>query len=181
MRPLEALAERLDRLAREALPVASALFLVMVSVLPLRLAGAEQMQTALPLLAVFFWAVHRPDLLPAPLVFLVGLLQDFLTGVPAGLNTVVLLLLYGAVRHQRRFFAGRPFLVVWSGLMLVGLGALAIEWLLGSALLGTLVDPGPLAFRYAFMLAAYPVLNWILVRASTALPAQRDLGDAARY
>jgi rod shape-determining protein MreD len=152
------------------LPVTLTVFLVLASVLPLRLPEAAPVKAVLPLLAVYYWAVQRPDLLPLAAVFLVGLLQDILAGLPLGLSATVLLVVHGVVVRQRRFLVGRSFAVVWWGLMIAGIGALALEWALGSAFLGVAVDPAPLAFQYALLLALYPPLAWCFARVLAILP-----------
>jgi rod shape-determining protein MreD len=168
------LLDRLDRVARRCLPVAFTLLLVLASVLPLRLPEATPAKAVLPLLAVYYWAVYRPDLLPAAAVFLIGLLHDILAGLPIGLSTAVLLAVYGVVVRQRRFLIGRSFAVVWWGLTIAGLGGLALQWALGSALVGAVVDPVPIALQYALLVALYPPLGWGFARVLEMLPQRAE-------
>ena len=76
--------QRLDLVARMFTPSLIAVALVIVSVLPLHIPSYSPVIPSLALMAVYYWVLHRPDLLPAIAVFLVGILHDILTGGPLG-------------------------------------------------------------------------------------------------
>ena len=155
---------RLDTLARRISPFALSLLLVVVHVVPLGVPTLPQVAPLLPLMAVYHWAIYRPDLLPAPAVFVIGLLQDALTGVPVGINAAVLLLVYGGVVGQRRFFVGKSFAVTWMSFAIVAAGAAQASWLLASLYHVTLLDPRPVFVQFLLTAALYPALAWDLVR-----------------
>ena len=115
--------QRLDSFARELTPVALTLVLVILNVVPTHIPGVARILPALPLIAVFHWSIHRPHLMPAPAVFLIGLFQDGLTGTPMGLHALIFLAVHGVVLFQHRFFMGKSFFVHWLGFGLVGAGA----------------------------------------------------------
>ena len=64
---------------------------------PLRLPDVSPVVPALALVAVYYWAVHRPSLMPAWVVFLIGLFQDLLSGGPVGVGILSLLLVFALV------------------------------------------------------------------------------------
>jgi rod shape-determining protein MreD len=161
--------QRLDGLARKLVPFATTILLVILSVMPWHLPGFGQVTPALSLMAVYYWAIFRPDLLPPPAVFAIGLLQDILAGVPLGVNAVTLLLVYAVVSSQRRFFLGKSFLVMWSGFVLVAAGVAAATWLLLAGFYGTLLNPVPAVFQGMLTLALFPCLTWLFIRAQNAL------------
>ena len=124
----------------------------------------------LALMAVYYWGLHRADLLPAPAIFVVGFLQDILSGGPLGMNTVIFLAVYGICVSQRRFFYGKSFLVVWWGFMVVAAGALILEWVFTSVLVETVISPRPAYFKYLITIALYPVIAWLFARVQRTLP-----------
>ncbi len=71
---------RLDGTARGLSPFAFTVLLVMIGMVPIGVPNFAPIMPALGLIAVFFWLVHQPDLMPAWAVFLVGLIQDLLGG-----------------------------------------------------------------------------------------------------
>ncbi len=160
--------QRLDLVARGLAPLAMTFLLMLLTVLPPRAQEIAPVMPALVLTAVYYWAIFRPDLMPAWLVFGIGVLHDLLTGAPLGLGAAMLLTAYLAVAAQRRFFAHATFALLWAGFVLVAAMALTVEWLFGSLLQVRLVDPLETLLRYAATVAAYPCLAWLFGRAQQA-------------
>ena len=158
------LAQRLDLYLRNSLPVMVALLLVLVNVIPLHIPGLSRIVPVLPLMAVYQWAVYRPNLMPPLAVFFIGLMYDILSGAPLGVNAVVFLVVYGVVAYQQRFFAGKSFLVVWLGFGIVALGASILSWLLVSILSASIVEPRAAIFQYLLNFGFFPLLAWLFLR-----------------
>jgi len=155
---------RMDVLVRQLTPSMLTLMLVIINVLPFHIPGFSRVVPLLPLMAVYHWAVFRPQLLPAYAVFLIGLLQDILTGAPIGVNALILLAVYGAVLSQKQFFIGKSFFILWLGFSLIAAGAAVINWLAISILNVTVVEPKTVFFQYLLTLGCYPVIAWIFMR-----------------
>lgn len=102
-------------------------FLVL-SVFPLPLALLAGIRPAFLLMAVFYWAVFRPQLWSSPGVFAGGVLLDLLSGYPPGLNGVTFVIVRQLISTQRKFLLGQPFPVVWAGFCLLTLGAGFLHW-----------------------------------------------------
>ena len=79
MRPT--LLQRVDLKLRQALPGLLILLCIMLSVTPLRLPDYALVAPGLVLIAVFYWTVHRPDLLRPWHACLLGL---FIDGLDSG-------------------------------------------------------------------------------------------------
>lgn len=164
MRQEEGLWHRLDLVARSISPFFVTLLLVLIGLVPLRMTGLSPILPPLALIGVFFWSAHRPDLMPIWAVFLIGLLQDLLTGSVLGPGIVGLLVAHALVVWQLRFFLAASFAVIWCAFMLVAAAAMAVTWLLTCVALLTYVDPAPLFFQYLVTLAFYPCLAWVFLR-----------------
>ncbi len=162
--------QRFDQWLRGLLPLLLTLFLVLVAVLPFGFAEARYILPALPLMSIYFWIVHRPDLLRPLHVFLAGLVFDIVAGLPVGVSAAVWLIFAGLLSTQRRTLLDMSFYLLWWGLMLAGLGALLLQWGLVSLLLWSPIGPGPLLLQYAFMMALYPPLSAALTSVLTILP-----------
>jgi len=156
--------QRLDILARKITPFFFSVALVLFCVLPFHVPGMARVMPLLPLMAIYHWAVNRPLLMPAYIVFLIGLLQDILTSAPLGVNALVFLAVYGVVVGQRRFLVGKSFAVNWLGFSLVAAGACATGWVLISILNVTVVDGEALFFQYMLSLGIFPMLSWFFMR-----------------
>lgn len=163
---------RLDRTARNLAPMFLCIALVMISALPVNLPGYGRIAPNLALIAVFYWAIFRPDLVTQSGAFAIGLFQDILGGTPLGLQALVLLLVHHAVVSQQRFFAGKSFPVVWWAFATTAAAAGGAIWIATMALNFTLLDPTPAFFQFPLTVAFCPFLTWLLARVHHAvLPA----------
>ena len=164
--------QRLDTLSRKMTPFGLTVALVLLSVLPLHVPGFARVMPLLPLMAVYHWAVNRPLLMPAYVVFAIGLLQDTLTGAPLGINALVFLVVYGGIVGQRRFLVGKSFAVIWLGFAIVAIGASLMNWFLVSLFHTTLVEADSLLFQYLLSLGVFPLLTWVFTRWQRAFLGQ---------
>ena len=167
---MNAVWQRLDLFARMLTPSLIAGALVILGVLPLHIPSYSSVVPSLALMAVFYWSLHRPDLLPAVAVFLVGILYDILTGGPMGVQAFILLGAYWVTSSQRQLFLGKSFLVVWWGFMMIAATAAIVQWVLMSLIFGTLIVPLPAVFSFLQTVALYPLFAWIFVRVQRSLP-----------
>lgn len=161
--------QRLDFYTRNSLPVLVTLLLVLVNVIPLHVPGLSRIVPILPLMAVYQWAVYRPNLMPPLAVFFIGLMFDVLSGAPLGVNALVFLAVYGVVVSQQRFFTGKSFLVVWLGFGIVAFGASVLSWAMVSILSASLVEPRAAIFQYLLNFGFFPLLAWVFLRWQNAL------------
>jgi rod shape-determining protein MreD len=158
----------MDTWVRHAIPVGTTLLLLLLTAVPTRLPGLDEVMPVLPLMGVYYWAILRPDLLPAWAAFLIGLLYDILSGLPMGVHALVLLLVQGIAASQQRFFLAKSFLVSWWAFGLLSAGATALTWMLISMLYGKTIAVPPVLIQYAITLGLFPVLTWTLARTQMA-------------
>ena len=160
----------LDTAARNITPSLILLFLLILGQLPFSLPGDSAVTPYVLMMGVFYWGLHRPDLLPASVVFAIGLLQDALEGEPFGVNAFVLIAVYWFVASQQRSVGERTFLGLWLVFALVALSAETLRWLLVSLLTVTAIAPWPILFEFMTTVALYPVLTLAFALAQRALP-----------
>jgi rod shape-determining protein MreD len=166
----------MDLAARNLFPFLLAFFGVLLGATPLYVTGYGAIAPDFALMAVFYWAIYRPDLFPATIAFAIGLAQDALTGTPMGMNALVLLIVHASVLAQRRFFQGKSFAVVWWAFSIVAMGAGLAQWMLTAALSVQLIDPTPGVFASVLTIAIYPFAAWALARMHHAvLPDRADV------
>ena len=110
--------QQVDTAVRLITPTLLIIILVVVSQIPLQIPNAGPVFPDIVLIAVYYWAVHRPDLMPFWVVFLIGLLQDLLGGDALGVSSMIYLAVFWTVAAQQRFFMSRSFGVIWAGFAL---------------------------------------------------------------
>ncbi len=163
---------QLNLVARSLSPMAITLLLVMVSVLPMHIPFFGMVSPVLSLMAVYYWSVFRPDLMPSFAVFGAGLFQDILSGTPLGVFALVFMLVRVAVVSKQKFFTGNSFVVMWWVFMLVAAGSLVLVWGLASLLNMTLISPLGVAFQVFLTFVLFPCFAWLFFRAQQALLRQ---------
>lgn len=164
---------RVDRWLRGITPALLTLMLVLASGLPLGVPGLPQVMPWFALMAVYYWTLHRPDLLPGGAVFLIGILQDAVSGTALGFHAVLLLAVHWVVLTQRWVFYRKSFNVVWWGFSLVAGGAAIVSWLLGSVVAWRPLDVRPFLLQLALTVALYPPVAWASRRAHRTLEEWR--------
>jgi len=93
-------------------------FLVLLAALCLTLLPLWQtigLQPMVLLIVVYYWTIHRPDLLTAEQLVLISLLQDGLYAYPLGFSALRLLVGYALLITQRRTLNHQRFLWIWGG------------------------------------------------------------------
>ena len=163
------LSHRLDAVARNLVPAALGVFLVLISTIPFYIPGFGSVAPNFVLMAVFFWAVHRVYLFTNTIVFFIGLLLDILVGSPPGLNAIVLVLVRTVAVSQGKVFRGKPFLVLWWGFGLIALATGFVIWTVTAIYHMTLIDPLPVVFQMAMTITVFPLLAWVFARTQQKL------------
>src|SRR5262249_6990280 len=101
--------QQFDLWARQLWPFLLTFLLLLASAVPLPVPAYAAVAPSFLAMAVYFWTLHRPNLMPSSAVFVLGLLQDLISGAPVGASAIVLLALRFAVLSQRRVLAGGSF------------------------------------------------------------------------
>lgn len=157
-----------------SIPFLVILLLIFITLLPGQL-PFKAVNPPFPLLAIFFWAVFRPNALSAGVIFVAGLLVDLLTGVPIGAHAFLYVLVFSVSKSQRRFLSGQGFMMLWFCFLLICLVHQGILWL-GYFVFesGSINAAYPLLFGGAIVAALLPVLFPILNALNTRLDRAED-------
>lgn len=162
--------QRLDQTARQWVPFSATTLLMLFGLTPLYVPAFSSVTPMLTLIAIYYWAVYRPEVLGYGAGFAVGLLEDLLVGTPLGSTSLILMLCQWLVFYQQKFFNGRPFHVVWAAFVLVSVSAVILRWILvGIFSTSGFVSFGPGIATVAFTVALYPLVGWLLAQAHTRL------------
>lgn len=155
--------------ARRVVPGLTTVLLVLLAQLPVPLPFFPDIAPALPLMAVYYWVVFRPDLMPRVMVFAIGLFHDALIGAPFGLTALIYLLTQAFVLSQRRFLVGKPFWIFWSGFAVVAPAAAFLTWSLASLLRGAVLPADVVLVGVVLTVVTFPVVAWVLLRSQRRL------------
>jgi rod shape-determining protein MreD len=160
--------QRLDQGARLFVPFASTLTFTLLGVIAWPLPYFGAIAPPLALIAVYYWAIHRPDLFGPGMAFIVGLLNDALHFLPLGLSALIFVGTHYLVFSQRRFFAGHSFFMMWWGFTLTVLTVMFTEWVLLSAMPGHAIPFFSVFMQAILSVAIFPLPCWLLIRLQRA-------------
>jgi len=156
--------QRIDRLVRLFIPFLFSVFLVLLTAIPIYLPGYGEIPINVGLIAVFYWAIYRPDLYPPIAAFFLGLWQDILMGGPIGLYSLILLLTNWLIVSQRTFFQGKSFVIIWCSFSMVSLATGTLSWIIVCGLNGAFISPFGVFFQALLTIGAFPFLVWLFGR-----------------
>lgn len=84
------------------------------------------------LMAVYYWAIYRPTVMPVAYTFALGVIMDLLSELPIGMSALILVGLQTIVQRSRLFLMGQPYMMVWLGFAIMALAYAVSFWLLFS-------------------------------------------------
>ncbi len=172
--PYEPLLKTVGRLGLVLLMIVA---LFVLSIFPFHVASLGEIRPAFLLIAVYYWAILHPSLLPPLAVFAIGIALDLLFVYPLGMNALVLVVVQWLTRSQRKFLLGQSFPVIWAGFALVVFGAGILQWGLFSLFNTTLVPVKPMlvsaalsTFLFPLMAVPLSLLHKALVDSPSSMP-----------
>jgi rod shape-determining protein MreD len=174
IRPRPSLVRRLDVAARVGFPTGITVLLLLITQAPLRITGQAALLPAVALCCVWFWSLFRPDNLPPPVVFLIGLLMDLFGYLPLGVGVLTLLVVHGVALAFRRSLSSGGFARIWIVFGAVATAASLLIWLLVMLLTLRLLSVYPAIFTAVLSVAMFPVLAvpFAVAQRSIANPEQ---------
>ncbi len=147
---------QLDRQGRSIAPSAITLIFVLLGMVPVPLPGWEAIAPQLALASVYYWAIHRPDLLPPWLAFVFGVLGDLTSGSMPGLTAVGFLLVHAVVLSQRRILSRGNVLILWAAFAAIAVLVAIVSYVLVSALNLVVLPIRPVLLQAVLTTAAFP-------------------------
>jgi rod shape-determining protein MreD len=159
IRPRASLGRHLDIFARVSFPAGITVVLMLLTQVPLNIPEQAALLPAVTLCCVWFWSLFRPDAMPPPIVFLIGVLLDLLGYLPLGVGVFTLLAVHGVVLALRRSLSRRGFGWVWVVFGSVAIAASLLIWIMVMLLSFRLLSPDPAIFTAILTISIYPVLG----------------------
>ena len=177
MGPYDSLTDRLELIVRVFVPYSFLSVLFLLSIVSVPYPMAAFFKAPLLLMAIYYWSVYRPTLLPPWLVFVAGFLFDLLTGMPyLGLNAVLFLLCRIVVIDQRRYLTGQNFPIIWLGFGFLNIGFHTLQWLIYSVLSFQFMPVGDLGIIVILGMVVFPLIYAGLYMTHKVLPAELSGG-----
>ena len=136
------------------LPVICGLLGVLLSNLPVTLFGGLVPPPLLGFIPVYFWCLVRPDLMTPAAAFIIGLLQDVMSGGPPGIWTFSFVVGFAVIQRQRDAFAGLAGFAAVLGFATAMLVVCAVAYVT-TAILYHFAPLGPVVAELAITVLLY--------------------------
>ncbi len=147
--------------------------LLVLNMMALPLPFLGDVNPAWALIAIFYWSVYRPTLVPPALCFGAGLAIDLLSGGVVGMNAFIFVIVQMLVRSQRRFLMGQPYMMTWLvfGLMVLSIGV--VQWGMQSLVQAQLLSVLPILISALASFFIFPYISLLLNGLHRLLPVAR--------
>lgn len=163
--------ERADTGVRLVAPYSLMAVLFVFNTVSISFPRTGSITAPLLLMAIYYWSIYRPALIPAWLAFIAGIMVDLLSGISTvGINALVFVIVRWVVTDQRRFLMGQSFLMIWIGFVIVSVVALLIQWLVFGLLGAGWLPFRPLGFSVLLGMALFPAISMLLHITHKILP-----------
>jgi rod shape-determining protein MreD len=164
--------DSIDWAAKMFLAHSVIIFLMLMNFVSLSIPYAGDFKPFFLLMAIYYWAIYRPTLVPIAYVFALGIVVDLQSGLPVGLSAMLLVICKAIVQRQRAFLMGQPYVTVWIGFALMSLMQAFFMWLVVSLQAWTFMPIIPITVAAGFSIVIFPLISLILLGVHRLLPLQ---------
>lgn len=162
--------ERLDWFVKVTLAQGVIFLFLLLNIVSFSLPHAGDFKPFFLLMAVYYWAIYRPTLMPPAYTFALGIVMDLESGLPVGLHALVLVGLQILVVRQRIFLTGQPYITVWIGFAVCALAYVLLLWLAASLAVWALMPLQAPLIAMGFSIVLFPLISLILLGVHRILP-----------
>ncbi len=151
-------------------PAAFTVIMLLFGAVFCRIPGGCPIMPLFTVINIYYWSVFCPGILPYWFLFLIGIVQDTLNGVPLGVSSLINMLFALVIIRRFRTFNHMSFVVVWLRFITLSAFVMMLIWLVTDLYQGRAVLPA----RYQFLqwlssCLAYPFMHFILTHIYRAL------------
>lgn len=162
--------KKLENFARFCVVYALIGVFVLLDLVSFNIPHFQDIRPCFTLMALFYWSIYRPTLVPAWFAFLLGILLDTMGGLPIGLNAGLFVIAQYMVSGQRKMFMGQPFITVFFGYCFVSAITLFLQWGIYALVSGSRIPVEPILGMGALGIAFFPVALLVMNASHKILP-----------
>ncbi len=162
--------ERAELAVRMVLPYGVIFFLFILNIVALPWPLSGDVRTPFVLMAIYYWSLYRPTMMPVWMAFVLGIAFDLIVGVPVGLNAFVFVCVQWIVSDQRRFLMGQSFIMIWLSFVFLMTAFILLQWAAISALNFSWLPVMPALFSILAGVALLPPVYALLHLTHKILP-----------
>jgi len=150
------------RVLANLVPVLASVLAVLLANVPISFFGGALPAPLLALMPVYYWCLVRPDLMSPGWAFVIGVLQDILSGGPPGIWAGAFVATYALIDRQRDAFAGLSGWGAMLGFATAALVACSSAYLIVSFYYWRLPPLAPVMVEFALTVLYYAPVAMLL-------------------
>jgi rod shape-determining protein MreD len=143
------------------IPMITAFILLVLSSMPISIAGASSFFPAVDIMFIYYWSSHRLRSVPDWFIFTLGILRDAVEGTMMGVSPLIYLVTKFIVLSSRNLYRRENFLIIWQGFAITALIAISGKCLLLSLSMDTSFVLNAAIMQFVVSIAMYPLLHWV--------------------
>lgn len=143
---------------------------VLISATPMHIQGLSEWIPLFTMMAIYYWGLYRPALMPYWFVFALGLMQDALFGMPLGVSSFLNLLFRFLVVQQGRMFAKEAFWALWFGFALLSVIIFLLYWTLITLITSRPMPVETATVQWMMTVGLYPLVHQLFNLLYKTLP-----------
>jgi rod shape-determining protein MreD len=162
--------KKIEQFARLFAAYIHIIFLFFLDVISFSLPGIAETRPFFFLMAVYYWSIFRPTLMPPSIVFISGIMLDIISGIPVGVSSFILLTVGWVISTQRTYLMSQSYLVIWFGFFLTCIPTYIFNWGVISLIRGEIIPVMPSVASAVLSIFIFPVITIFLVMSHKLLP-----------
>ncbi|MCF8474801.1 MAG: rod shape-determining protein MreD [Emcibacter sp.] len=147
---------------KAGIPFISTVILILLMQLHYKIPYINNIFPYFSLLAIYYWCIFKPNLMPMSAVFFLGLFQDILSGGPLGMTALCFILIRVFVIAQSGRFLEREFLFNWLVFIMVSIVYGFLNWAIASLYLKETQNLWNSLGQSLLTIAIFPFLSLML-------------------
>ncbi|MEE8259198.1 MAG: rod shape-determining protein MreD [Sphingomonadales bacterium] len=147
-----------------ASPAIFTIFLILFIRVPFEDSDAGMFIPTFSLVFTYYFRLHFPQYARLWLIFLLGLLEDFLGGGYLGLTSLILLLVSALFERRRNIFLQGSFLTEIFIFTFFSLAISVVYWILASFIMAELLPGLPFFFQGLMTALVFPLYVFLIGR-----------------
>ena len=161
---MQSFRKRLELLSLKITPAVLSIIMVLLAAIPLHFPGAALVMPVFTLINIYYWNTFYAGALPLLFLFVLGILQDTLAGLPLGVSSFVNIVFALMLMRERHNFGKTVFGTMWLGFVSLSLLAFVLQWLIMSIYMAKLFPMSGLLLQWVSTCLAYPPVHLLLSR-----------------
>lgn len=122
------------------------------------------------IMVIFYWCLFKPQIMESWFLFLMGLLQDSLLGLPLGFHSLLYIVFGCYIIPLLASYITGSFLIIWSGFALFSSIIIICNWIIFSLFYSSLFNINTSLLQLSVTIALYPMIHYIFHFVHSLLP-----------